>query len=113
MYSHVLAAYQKSLLSFWAKTSKIMSAVAESFQGYQYYEFTIIKDLAEPNRLLAEMNSSSFMDKSKSEPKKEETEEKDEANSDEALISIDEPIENPTSEKKVSTGNTSKGKKVL
>jgi len=65
MYSHVLAAYQKTLLVFWAKTSKTMSAVAESFKGYQYYEFTVIKDLAEPSRLLAEMNSSSFSDKIK------------------------------------------------
>lgn len=54
MYSHVLAAYQKTLLVFWEKTSKTMSAVAESFKGYQYYEFTVIKDLAEPSRLLAE-----------------------------------------------------------
>lgn len=67
MYSHVLAAYQKTLLDFWAKTSKIMSAVAESFKGYQYYEFTVIKDLAEPNRLLAEMQSSSFKDKKEDE----------------------------------------------
>jgi hypothetical protein len=65
MYSHVLAAYQKALLVFWAKTSKTMSAVAESFRGYQYFEFTVIKDLAEPSRLLAEMNSNSFTEKNK------------------------------------------------
>ncbi|CAF1059281.1 unnamed protein product [Adineta ricciae] len=57
MYSHALATYQKALLVFWEKTSKTMSAVAESFKGYQYYEFTVIKDLAEPSRLLAELNS--------------------------------------------------------
>jgi hypothetical protein len=60
MYSHALATYQKSLIVFWEKTSKTMSAVAESFKGYQYYEFTVIKDLAEPSRLLAEMNSKSL-----------------------------------------------------
>jgi len=69
MYSHVLAAYQKTLLVFWEKTSKTMTAIAESFKGYQYYEFTVIKDLAEPSRLLAEMNSSSFSDKIKEEDK--------------------------------------------
>ncbi|UJR37806.1 hypothetical protein I4U23_030496 [Adineta vaga] len=74
MYSHVLAAYQKTLLVFWAKTSKVMAAVAESFKGYQYYEFTVIKDLAEPNRLLAEMQSSSFLNEKQVE---EEEKEKD------------------------------------
>ena len=57
MYSHVLAAYQKSLIVFWEKTAKTMAAVADSFTGYQYYEFTVIKDLTEPSRLLAEKNS--------------------------------------------------------
>ena len=56
MYSHVLAAYQKSLLVFWEKTAKTMAAVADSFTGYQYYEFTVIKDLTQPTRLLAERN---------------------------------------------------------
>jgi len=76
MYSHVLAAYQKTLLVFWEKTSKTMTAIAESFKGYQYYEFTVIKDLAEPSRLLAEMNSSSFSDKIKEKEEDEVTEDK-------------------------------------
>lgn len=63
MYSHALATYQKSLLVFWEKTSKTMKAVADSFKGYQYYEFTVIKNLAEPSRLLAEMNSKSSTEK--------------------------------------------------
>ncbi|XP_063412192.1 islet cell autoantigen 1-like isoform X1 [Mytilus trossulus] len=54
MFSHVLANYQSTLLHFWEKTSRTMTAVAESFKGYQYYEFNIIKDLAEPSRKLAE-----------------------------------------------------------
>lgn len=54
MFSHVLANYQSTLLHFWEKTSRTMTAVAESFKGYQYYEFSIIKDLAEPSRKLAE-----------------------------------------------------------
>ena len=78
MYSHALATYQKALLVFWEKTSKTMSAVAESFKGYQYYEFTVIKDLAEPSRLLAGMSpKSSSTDK----PKEEK---------DEALIDVNE-----------------------
>jgi hypothetical protein len=77
MYSHALATYQKALIVFWEKTSKTMSAVAESFKGYQYYEFTVIKDLAEPSRLLAEKNSKSLAtDKSKEK--------------DDALININE-----------------------
>lgn len=65
-----------------------MSAVAESFKGYQYYEFTVIKDLAEPSRLLAEMNSG--IDKTKEEDKKQtKTREKD-TKIDDALIDISE-----------------------
>jgi hypothetical protein len=91
MYSHVLAVYQKTLLAFWAKTSKTMSAVAESFKGYQYYEFTVIKDLIEPSRLLAEMNSSSFTDKTKKEKKIINQETK---TTDEKLIDINESVNN-------------------
>ena len=68
MYSHALATYQKALLVFWEKTSKTMAAVAESFKGYQYYEFTVIKDLAEPSRLLAEKNSKSLKEKEEVKP---------------------------------------------
>jgi hypothetical protein len=84
MYSQVLAAYQKSLLVFWGKTSKTMSAVAESFKGYQYYEFTVIKDLAEPSRLLAEKNLNLTDDKS----------EEKETQQDDTLIDINEAKNN-------------------
>ncbi|CAH1789275.1 unnamed protein product [Owenia fusiformis] len=59
MFSHVLANYQTSLLQFWEKTARTMSAVAESFKGYQYYEFDMLKELAEPSRKLAEETSKS------------------------------------------------------
>jgi hypothetical protein len=87
MYSHVLAAYQKTLLVFWAKTSKTMSAVAESFKGYQYYEFTVIKDLAEPSRLLAEKLSRASDEKAK---------ENDKTETDDALIDINESNDKET-----------------
>ena len=83
MYSHALAAYQKALIIFWEKTSKTMKAVAESFNGYQYYEFTVIKNLAEPSRLLAEKNAKSFDDMSKN---------------DDTLIDINETKNNQTRE---------------
>ncbi|XP_041374497.1 islet cell autoantigen 1-like [Gigantopelta aegis] len=54
MFSHVLANYQSTLLHFWEKTSRTMSAVAESFKGYQYYEFNMLKELAEPSKKLVE-----------------------------------------------------------
>ncbi|XP_050418420.1 islet cell autoantigen 1 isoform X1 [Patella vulgata] len=57
MFSHVLANYQTTLLHFWEKTSRTMSAVAESFKGYQYYEFNMLKELAEPCRELSEKTS--------------------------------------------------------
>ncbi|XP_060064333.1 islet cell autoantigen 1-like [Ylistrum balloti] len=52
MFSHVLANYQSTLLHFWEKTSRTLSAVAESFKGYQHYEFSVIKELAEPSKQL-------------------------------------------------------------
>ena len=53
MFSHALIMYQDSLISFWKKTAKTMGHVDTSFQGYQPYEFTYIRDLAEPSRQLA------------------------------------------------------------
>ena len=94
MYSHVLAAYQKTLLLFWAKTSKTMTAIAESFKGYQYYEFTVIKDLAEPNRLLAERSSSAFTDKSKDERDRLTKITSERTDVDDTLIDITEPTVN-------------------
>ena len=35
--------YQSTLLHFWEKTARTMSAVAESLKGYQYYEFNMLK----------------------------------------------------------------------
>ena len=43
MYSHVLANYQTTLLHFWSKTSHTLTAVSDSFKGYQYYEFNMLK----------------------------------------------------------------------
>ncbi|CAG2179488.1 unnamed protein product [Oppiella nova] len=58
MYSHALVGYQNSSLQFWEKSSKTMSAVADSFKGYQYYEFTTLKELTETSKKLAEDTSS-------------------------------------------------------
>ncbi|RUS84848.1 hypothetical protein EGW08_007389, partial [Elysia chlorotica] len=43
MFSHVLANYQTMLLHYWDKTSRTMTAVADSFKGYQYYEFNMLR----------------------------------------------------------------------
>ena len=43
MFSHVLVNYQRTLILFWQKTAKTFGAVAETFKGYQHYEFNIIK----------------------------------------------------------------------
>lgn len=54
MFSHALAMYQNSLLTFWKKTSRTMTSVADSFKGYQHYEFSMLKELTEPSKKLAE-----------------------------------------------------------
>ena len=48
MFSHALIMYQNALILFWEKTARTMKHVDDSFQGYQSYEFSYIKDLVEP-----------------------------------------------------------------
>ena len=43
LFSHTLATYQNTLLHYWEKTSRTMSAVQEGFRGYQHYEFNMLK----------------------------------------------------------------------
>lgn len=50
MFSHALIMYQNALILFWEKTAKTMNHVHDSFQGYQDYEFTYIKELIDPNK---------------------------------------------------------------
>jgi len=57
MFSHVLATYQTTLLHFWEKTSRTMSAVAESFKGYQFYEFNMLRELTTETKKLADETS--------------------------------------------------------
>ena len=72
MFSHALIMYQDSLLAFWRKTAKTMGHVDTSFQGYQPYEFTYIRDLAEPSRLLAQnLKSPSKKSKKKNQDNEE------------------------------------------
>ena len=78
MFSHALIMYQDSLLSFWRKTAKTMGHVDISFQGYQPYEFTYIRDLAEPSRQLAQsLRSPSKKSKKKNEDNENKTEDND------------------------------------
>ncbi|XP_069108654.1 islet cell autoantigen 1-like isoform X3 [Argopecten irradians] len=92
MFSHVLANYQSTLLHFWEKTSRTLSAVAESFKGYQHYEFSIIKELAEPSKSLE--NSSRL------EPAERDT---DEEFDPAALLSLED--ESTTGDDKRQTGS--------
>lgn len=58
MFSRVLVLYQQTILQFSHKTARIMCAVAEAFQGYQYFEFNMLKELSECSRKLARETSS-------------------------------------------------------
>ncbi|KAG5440983.1 Islet cell autoantigen 1 [Clonorchis sinensis] len=53
MLSHALVGYQNSMLTFLEKTSGTMVAVAERFKGYQYYEFSVLKELRPESKRLA------------------------------------------------------------
>ncbi|KAK7507618.1 hypothetical protein BaRGS_00001553 [Batillaria attramentaria] len=87
MFSHVLANYQSTLLHFWEKTSRTMSAVAESFKGYQYYEFNMLKELTDTSRQLAEQTSS------------RQPAEKDTEDVSETLLSLDDGEEQKEKDK--------------
>ena len=79
MFSHALIMYQDSLIAFWRKTAKTMGHVDTSFQGYQPYEFTYIRDLAEPSRQLAQsLRSPSRKSKKQNTANDEKTDDKDE-----------------------------------
>ena len=89
MFSHALIMYQDSLIAFWKKTAKTMGHVDTSFQGYQPYEFTYIRDLAEPSRKLAHsLKSPSKKSKKKNKDNAGETDDKDQA--EEEQMSKDE-----------------------
>ena len=75
MFSNALIMYQDSLVAFWRKTAKTMGHVDTSFKGYQPYEFTYIRDLAEPSRQLAQTMKS---DKKKKKQKEGNEKDKDE-----------------------------------
>ncbi|XP_038048765.1 islet cell autoantigen 1-like isoform X2 [Patiria miniata] len=55
LFSHTLATYQNTLLHYWEKTSRTMSAVQEGFRGYQHYEFNMLKELSETSKQLAQL----------------------------------------------------------
>jgi hypothetical protein len=86
MFSHVLVNYQKNLIMFWEKTARTMSAVADAYKGYQYYEFNIIKDLVEPSKKLAEM----AQNKGRPKAVKDSTDESDSQQNQTDLINISE-----------------------
>ncbi|KDR15060.1 Islet cell autoantigen 1 [Zootermopsis nevadensis] len=54
MFSHALILYQNSLLQFAEKTANTFTTIANSFKGYQQYDFCVVKELAEPATKLAE-----------------------------------------------------------
>ncbi|VDN27887.1 unnamed protein product [Dibothriocephalus latus] len=60
MLSQVLAAYQDTLL-------QTMVSVSESFKGYQYYEFSLLKELTPTVRKLAQETSNAAEDETENE----------------------------------------------
>ncbi|XP_071823383.1 islet cell autoantigen 1-like isoform X3 [Apostichopus japonicus] len=53
--SHTLANYQNVLVHYLDKSSRTLSAVQESFKGYQHYEFNMLKELSETSKQLARL----------------------------------------------------------
>ncbi|XP_044004269.1 islet cell autoantigen 1 [Aphidius gifuensis] len=57
MFSHALVLYQSTLLTFTKKSSQAYSTIANSFKGYQRYDFTVVKELADTSIKLAKETS--------------------------------------------------------
>ncbi|XP_031826463.1 islet cell autoantigen 1-like protein isoform X2 [Nomia melanderi] len=54
MFSHALVLYQSTLLNFTKKSAQAYSTIAASFKGYQQYDFTVVRELAETSTKLAQ-----------------------------------------------------------
>lgn len=54
MFSHALVLYQNSLLGFTKKSAQAYSTIANSFKGYQRYDFMVVRELAETSIKLAQ-----------------------------------------------------------
>ncbi|KAK0167993.1 hypothetical protein PV327_001837 [Microctonus hyperodae] len=53
MFSHALVLYQSNLLNFTKKSAQAYSTIANSFKGYQHYDFMVVRELAETSTKLA------------------------------------------------------------
>jgi hypothetical protein len=90
MFSHVLVNYQRTLIQFWEKTARTFNAVSDSFKGYQYYEFNIIKDLVEPSKKVADIVNKSKDEIKKLEKVSQQLEQEIEDENKSKLISFDD-----------------------
>nr|XP_050850667.1 islet cell autoantigen 1 isoform X2 [Vespula vulgaris] len=54
MFSHALVLYQSTLLNFTKKSAQAYSTIANSFKGYQRYDFMVVRELAETSSKLAQ-----------------------------------------------------------
>ncbi|XP_029160420.1 islet cell autoantigen 1 isoform X2 [Nylanderia fulva] len=54
MFSHALVLYQTTLLNFTKKSTQAYSTIANSFKGYQHFDFTVVRELAETSSKLAQ-----------------------------------------------------------
>ncbi|XP_012283450.1 islet cell autoantigen 1 [Orussus abietinus] len=54
MFSHALVLYQNTLLDFTKKSTRAFSTIANSFKGYQHYDFMVVRELVEPSSKLAQ-----------------------------------------------------------
>ncbi|XP_055927407.1 islet cell autoantigen 1-like [Argiope bruennichi] len=57
LFSQALATYQNSLMAMSEKMANTMISVAETTKGYQHYEFSLLKELTETSKKLAEETS--------------------------------------------------------
>ncbi|EEB12506.1 Islet cell autoantigen, putative [Pediculus humanus corporis] len=101
MFSHALVLYHNNLLQYCEKTSNAYLTIANSFKGYQHYDFCVIKELAEPSLKLAEQLQTNENKPSEGESEKQE-EDKD------ILLFFDSEYKDVASEEKKSLQESKK-----
>lgn len=50
MLNNALAVYQKGLFNFYKKSSETLTSISELFTGFQYFEFTVVKELRDQEK---------------------------------------------------------------
>ncbi|CAG7823073.1 unnamed protein product [Allacma fusca] len=95
MFSHALIQYQNATIKTTGKNTRIYNTLATTFKGYQHFEFSVVKELAEPSKKLAaecgaQEATEDFLFDFNDELSQQKLKDKDKGSTDEGLIRLQE-----------------------